>query len=187
MKIKTVLALISLSLALTMIMGCGNSGGKSQTTTISGDIQTGTINQGGSNQDGTNNSDPNQTGTSGVSTGETITSGVSTGETGTSSGNDQPPVVAGDGTGQTVVANTVSLAWDMPTTYVDGTPLTDLAGFKVYCGTASGVYPQVIDVRDMTSYTSGALGPGTYYFAVTAYDSYGSESEFSNEISATIL
>ncbi len=187
MKIKTVLALISLSLVLNMIIGCGKSGGSNQTTTISGDIQTGTSNQGGSNQNGTNNSDPNQTGTSGVSTGETITSGVSTGETGTSSGNDQPPVVAGDGTGQTVATNNVSLAWDMPTTYVDGTPLTDLAGFKVYYGTASGVYPQVVDVRNATSFSSGALGPGTYYFAVTAYDTYGSESEFSNEISTTIL
>ncbi len=120
MKIKTVLSLISLSLALTMIMGCGNSGGSNQTASVSGEIQTGTSSQGGSNQDGTNSSDPSQIDTSGVSTGETSTSDVSTGQTGTS-----------DGTGQTEVTNTVSLAWDMPTTYVDGTPLTDLAGFKV--------------------------------------------------------
>ncbi len=186
MKIKIVLSLISLSLALTMIMGCGKSEGSSQTATISGDKQTGTGSQGDTNQNNTNSSDPNQTGTNGVITGETITS-VSTGQTGTSSGTDQPPVVGGDGTNQTVAPNNVSLAWDMPTTYVDGTPLTDLAGFKVYYGTESGIYPQVIDVRDTTSYSSGALGPGTYYFAVTAYDSYRSESEFSNEISTTIL
>ncbi len=176
LKIKTALSLISLSLALTMLMGCGSSGGSNQTATISGEIQTGTGSQGGSNQDGTNSSDPGQIDTSGVSTGETSTSDVSTGQTGTS-----------DGAGQTEVTNTVSLAWDMPTTYVDGTPLTDLAGFKVYCGTASGVYPQVVDVRNATSFSSGTLGPGIYYFAVTAYDSYGSESEFSNEISTTIL
>jgi len=175
MKNKTVLALISLSLAINMIMGCGKDGGSNQTTAGVGDILTGASDQGNSNPIGTNNGDPNQTGT-----GDVIT-----GETGTSGGTDQPPV-AGDGTGQTVVTNVV-LAWDMPTTYVDGTPLTNLAGFKVYYGTASGVYPQVIDVRDMTTYSSGTLGPGTYYFAVTSYDSYGSESEFSNEISTTIL
>jgi hypothetical protein len=175
MKNKTILALISLSLAINIIMGCGKDGGSNQTTAGVGDIQTGASDQGSSNPIGINNGDPNQTGT-----GDVIT-----GETGTSGGTDQPPV-AGDGTGQTVVTNVV-LAWDMPTTYVDGTPLTNLAGFKVYYGTASGVYPQVIDVRDMTTYSSGTLGPGTYYFAVTSYDSYGSESEFSNEISTTIL
>ncbi len=181
MKIKTVLSLISFSLALIMLalimlMGCGKSGGSNQTTTVSGEIQTGTGSQGSGNQNGTITGDPNQIDTGGVSTGETGTSDVSTGQTGTT-----------DGTGQTEVTNTVSLAWDMPTTYVDGTPLTDLAGFKVYYGTVSGVYPQVVDVRNATSFSSGALGPGTYYFAVTAYDSYGSESEFSNEISTTIL
>ncbi len=185
MKNKIVFAFI-LSLAITIIMGCGKSGGNNQTTAGAGDIQTGASNQGGSNSIGTNNGDSNQTTTGDVSTGQTGTSDVITGQTGTSD------VITGqtgtsDGTGQPVVTNNVLLAWDMPTTYVDGTPLTNLAGFKVYYGTVSGVYPQVIDIGDMTSYSSGTLGPGTYYFVVTAYDSYGSESEFSNEISTTIL
>ena len=29
----------------------------------------------------------------------------------------------------------VTLSWDPPTTNADGTPLTDLAGYKVYYGT----------------------------------------------------
>ena len=33
-----------------------------------------------------------------------------------------------------------TLMWETPTTNVDGSPLTDLAGFKVYWGTVSGTY-----------------------------------------------
>src|SRR4030042_1896878 len=39
-----------------------------------------------------------------------------------------------------------TLSWDAPTTNADGTPLTDLAGYKVYYGTASGTYGTPINV-----------------------------------------
>src|SRR3990172_13172687 len=45
------------------------------------------------------------------------------------------------------------LTWTPPTTNADGTPLTDLAGYKVYYGTASGNYSTVIDAANVTSYT----------------------------------
>ena len=38
-----------------------------------------------------------------------------------------------------VLAESVSLRWDAPTTSTDDTPLTDLAGFNIYQGTATGV------------------------------------------------
>jgi ABC-type glycerol-3-phosphate transport system substrate-binding protein len=41
-------------------------------------------------------------------------------------------------------SNSATLTWDAPTTNVDGTPLTDLAGYKVYYGTALGNYKVVI-------------------------------------------
>jgi hypothetical protein len=45
-----------------------------------------------------------------------------------------------------------------------------------------------VDVQDKTTHTIDALTPGTtYYFAITAYDSSGIESDFSNELSTTIL
>src|SRR5205085_7771374 len=79
------------------------------------------------------------------------------------------------------VANTtaqVTLAWDPNTE-------SDLAGYKVYIGTASGVYTTTIDVGNVTTYTVTGLAPGaTYYFVVTAYDTGGLESGFSNEVSA---
>ena len=80
----------------------------------------------------------------------------------------------------------VALAWDVPNTYVDGTPVTGEMGFKVYYGTASRTYTHIIDVKNVQNYTINALPPATYYFAITAYDSSGIESDYSTELSKTI-
>ena len=84
--------------------------------------------------------------------------------------------------------NSATLSWVPPTTNVDETPLTDLAGYKIYYGTSSGNYTEVVDTNDSlsTEYTLGNLAPGTYYFAATAYDTFGNESDYSNEVSKTI-
>jgi hypothetical protein len=75
----------------------------------------------------------------------------------------------------------VTLAWDPNTE-------SDIAGYKLYYGNASESYSQVIDVANTTLYTVNNLTNGnTYYFAVTAYDTSGYESEHSNEVSKTIL
>ena len=86
-------------------------------------------------------------------------------------------------TGSMVEGATVTLAWDAPTTNVDGSPLTDLGGYKVYYGTTSGVYATVLAVGSVTTATVTNLQPGmTYFFAVTCYDIYGNESAFSQEL-----
>ena len=78
------------------------------------------------------------------------------------------------------------LAWDAPTTNADDTPLTDLAGYRLYYGEASGAYTQEIDVGDFTTYVVSGLSDGQlHYFVVTAYDTSGHRSIFSNELSAT--
>jgi hypothetical protein len=65
---------------------------------------------------------------------------------------------------------------------------TNLSGFKVYWGTTSRSYPssRALNSATSTSHTI-TLTPGTYYFAVTALDSSGNESAFSNELSKTVL
>lgn len=64
---------------------------------------------------------------------------------------------------------------------------TDIAGYKVYYGNASGNYTQSIDVGPVINFVVTGLTPGqTYYFAVTAYNTSGVESTFSNEIFTTI-
>jgi len=63
---------------------------------------------------------------------------------------------------------------------------SDLAGYKVYYG-QSRPYSQSLDVGNITSYTVGGLAEGlTYYFVVTAYNTSGYESGYSNEVSKTI-
>ncbi len=61
---------------------------------------------------------------------------------------------------------------------------TNIAGYRVHYGTASGNYPQHIDVaKNTTSAEVGNLSDdGTYFFAVTAYNNFGLESRASQEI-----
>ena len=63
---------------------------------------------------------------------------------------------------------------------------TDVAGYVVDYGTASGSYSQGINVGNTTSYTLGNLPDGQVcYFAVAAYNSSGALSDYSNEVSKT--
>ena len=75
-----------------------------------------------------------------------------------------------------VMAADVTLQWDP-----NSEP--DLAGYKIYYGTASRTYGEPIDVGNVTTYTAKDLEPGTkYYFAATAYNEDGYESDYSNEV-----
>lgn len=83
-----------------------------------------------------------------------------------------------------VLAADFTLIWESPTTNADGTPLTDLAGYKVYYGTASGTYGTPINVGNVTTYkVTGLLSDKMYYFVVTAFDTSGNESGYSNQVS----
>lgn len=66
----------------------------------------------------------------------------------------------------------------------------DLAGYKVYRSTTSGVYgaPVATLPSNVTSYQFTSLQAGfTYFFVVSAYDSAGNESGFSTEVSKSIF
>ena len=91
----------------------------------------------------------------------------------------------GGGISQTPATGKATLAWKAPTTNADGTPLTNLAGYKIHYGTVSGSYTTTLVIGNVTSYTI-ALPPGTYYFTVTAFDTLGSESGYSAEASKTL-
>jgi hypothetical protein len=63
----------------------------------------------------------------------------------------------------------------------------DLAGYKIYYGLSSGNYTISINVGNVTQYTVNQLTEGLiYYFVVTAYDTAGNESAYSQEVSAEI-
>lgn len=77
----------------------------------------------------------------------------------------------------------VSLAWDAPTTRVDGTALTaaEIQGYTVYWGTQSGAWTGSVSVVETAA--TVACDPGfTYFFVVTAMDTGGLESGYSNEV-----
>jgi hypothetical protein len=84
------------------------------------------------------------------------------------------------------VVSPVSVSWVAPTENVDGTPLTKLAGYRLYVGQISGAYTDSISLSDPSA-TSHVLDlqTGSYYLAMTAIDGDGNESAFSNEIERT--
>lgn len=69
------------------------------------------------------------------------------------------------------------LSWDAVTD-------SDLAGYRVYLGAASGQYGSPKDVGNVTQVSRADLGlsDGVYFAAVTATDQAGNESGFSNEV-----
>ena len=85
-------------------------------------------------------------------------------------------------------AGSALVSWTAPTTNADGTGLNDLAGFTIYYGTSPGSLVETATVNDVmaTSASIGDLVPGTWYFAVTAFDTSGNESVQSAEVSKVI-
>ncbi|MGH8294329.1 MAG: fibronectin type III domain-containing protein [Steroidobacteraceae bacterium] len=107
------------------------------------------------------------------------TSGGPTGAIGSGTTGSDPP---------TASAGSVTLNWLPPTENVDDTPLTNLAGYDIHYGTASGKYTQTITISNpgIATYVVQNLTPGTYYFSVAAVNSDGTESPMSSEVSTTV-
>jgi len=81
-----------------------------------------------------------------------------------------------------VGTSSVTLSWTAPTQNEDGTPLMDLAAYKIYYGLSEGNYPNRIHIDNpgITTYVVDNLTPSTYFFVSTAINSSGMESDFSN-------
>ncbi|TNF89155.1 MAG: hypothetical protein EP301_03565 [Gammaproteobacteria bacterium] len=79
--------------------------------------------------------------------------------------------------------SSVALNWVAPQENVDGTLLTDLAGYRIYYGTSSRNYTGMVELNEPadTSHTL-SLASGDYYVAMTALDQEGNESSYSNEV-----
>ena len=83
----------------------------------------------------------------------------------------------------------ITVTWTFATNNVDGSALTDLAGAKVYYGTASSNYTVIVNVPGGVpggagSKTITGLKAGTtYFFNGTAYNVAGAESDFCEQVS----
>lgn len=86
------------------------------------------------------------------------------------------PATAGD---LSATTPSIDLIWN-------ANPEPELVGYKIYYGTASGVYTQSVDIGNQTTATLTNLSVGvTYFSVVTAYDAERLESPPSVEISFT--
>lgn len=81
-----------------------------------------------------------------------------------------------------------TVSWTKPTQNTDGSALTNLAGYAVYYGLSATSLSTRVNVPDatLTTYVVSSLTPGTYYFAVTAYNTATVESDLSNVSSKVI-
>ena len=97
----------------------------------------------------------------------------------------------GGGSGETSgnpADGSAKLSWMAPTLRTDGTPLDNLAGYRIYYDTTrSGFRSQIrVDNPSAITWTVTGLSRGTWYFAMTAVDSNGLESDRTNVVSKTI-
>jgi hypothetical protein len=85
-------------------------------------------------------------------------------------------------------SGSATLTWQPPTQNTDGSPLTNLAGYRVYWGLAAADLASSVTLNNagLTSYVVQNLAPGMYFFAVSALNSLGVESELSNTASKAI-
>ncbi len=97
-------------------------------------------------------------------------------------------------------SKSATLTWEAPTTNADGSPLADLAGYKVYYRHKSGdpycmeaelkLGDPGLDCHEISSddaetktectYTVKNLCDQTHHFVVTAFNKFGTESKHSN-------
>lgn len=75
-----------------------------------------------------------------------------------------------------------TLSWTPPTQNEDGSALTNLAGYRVIYGNSATALSSTVQVANpsLSSYIVGGLSAGSWYFAVRAYSTSGSESANSN-------
>ncbi len=76
----------------------------------------------------------------------------------------------------------LTLKWDPPNTNSDGSQATNVRGYKLYYGQTPGSYDYVVDIGTETAYTFNGLFSGNWCFTVSAYNSSGAESTYSNEV-----
>ena len=99
-----------------------------------------------------------------------------------------PPTSASNGT-SLYIGNGI-LSWNASTQYTDGSPLV-VHEYRVYFSSDSGIYSPgiynaVSNATPRVYVKNFNLPVGHYYFVVTAVDSTGNESDFSNEVSADL-
>jgi hypothetical protein len=87
-----------------------------------------------------------------------------------------------------IATGSATLSWVAPTENTDGTPLTNLAGYRIYYGTTATTMTQSVQIADPSTltYTISNLSPGTWFFSMKSYTTANVESAVSGVASTTI-
>lgn len=87
-----------------------------------------------------------------------------------------------------VALGSVTLSWQPPTTNADGSPMTDLAGYRIYYGRTADTLDQIapVDNAGTTRFVVDNLSPATWYFSMKSVNSAGIESSFSSVVSTNL-
>jgi Fibronectin type III domain len=85
-------------------------------------------------------------------------------------------------------SGSVTLSWEAPTSNTNGTPITDLSGYRIYYGPSPSDLSQTVEITGVgiQTYVLDDLPSGTWYFAVMALSSSGNDSPLSNVVAETI-
>jgi hypothetical protein len=78
------------------------------------------------------------------------------------------------------------LSWTPPATNTDGSALTNLAGYRISYGTTTALAQTIQVPATVRAYSISSLAPGTYYFAVRAYTTAGTESALSSMVTKVV-
>jgi hypothetical protein len=84
--------------------------------------------------------------------------------------------------------NSATLSWIAPTENEDGSPLSDLSGYTIHWGSSVSNLPNQDRIPNpgISTYVVSGLNCGTTYFAISAFNSEGLNSELSNIASKSI-
>jgi len=93
-----------------------------------------------------------------------------------------PPPMRGDATGSAL------LTWQPPTRHEDGSPLTDLSGYRIEYGMVPESLDSTVTLTNpgLTSYLVENLTTGQWFFTIRAFDTEGRTSARSGMASKTI-
>lgn len=90
--------------------------------------------------------------------------------------------------GSPPVSHNAMLSWEAPTTNINGSALTDLSGYRIYYGPSADELSESVQITNVgiQTYVIEDLQPGTWYFAIRATTSAGTESPLSDVVAKTI-
>lgn len=85
-------------------------------------------------------------------------------------------------------SGSVTLYWTPATENIDGSTLTNLAGYIINYGTSASSLTNILKIPStgVADYVVSNLAPATYYFDIRAYTTNGTESPPSGVVSTTV-